>query len=109
MTAGSDKIAPDSAPDAWKRGLVSESATLADVIRNLEESSLQIALVVTSDGMLIGTLTDGDVRRGLLRGLDLASPIESIVIRSPLVVPPQLGRDMVLQLMQANKIGRAHV
>lgn len=104
MTAGSDKIAPDSAPDAWKRGLVSESATLADVIRNLEESSLQIALVVTSDGMLIGTLTDGDVRRGLLRGLDLASPIESIVIRSPLVVPPQLGRDMVLQLMQANKI-----
>jgi dTDP-glucose pyrophosphorylase len=104
VTAGTDNIGADSAPDAWRRALISESATLADVIRNLDESSLQIALVVTPQGNLIGTLTDGDVRRGLLRGLDLSSPVDAIVARSPLVVPPQMGRDLVLQLMQANKI-----
>ena len=34
----------------------------------------------------------------------LSSPIESIIHREPLVVPPQWGRDMVLQLMQANRV-----
>ena len=41
---------------------------------------------------------------GLLRGLDMASPIETIIHREPLVVPPQWGRESVLQLMQANRI-----
>ncbi len=94
----------ETAAEAWRLALIPEVATLADVIRNLDHSALQLAMVVTPEGTLIGTLTDGDVRRGLLRGLDLSSPIESIVFRTPLVVPPQLGREMVLQLMQANKI-----
>lgn len=65
---------------------------------------MQIVLVVSPDGTLLGTLTDGDIRRGLLRGLDLNSSIDAIIYREPLVVPPRLGRDTVLQLMQANKI-----
>lgn len=88
----------------WKHSLVPATATLAQVIRNLDESTLQIALVVSFEGVLLGTVTDGDIRRGLLRGSDMNSPIEPIMNRDPLVVPPQLGHDMVLQLMQANKI-----
>lgn len=61
-------------------------------------------MVVSDDGLLLGTVTDGDIRRGLLRGLDLKSPIDTIIFRDPLVVPPQLGREVALQLMQANKI-----
>jgi len=90
--------------DPWRKALLPTDATLQRAIRNLDESSLQIALVVSPDGVLVGTLTDGDIRRGLLRGLDLDSSIDSIIYREPLVVPPQLGRDTVLQLMQANKI-----
>jgi dTDP-glucose pyrophosphorylase len=78
-------------------------------IRNLDETSLKIAIVVSADGMLLGTVTDGDIRRGLLRGLDLDSSVGSIAFRDPLVVPPQLGRDTVLQLMQANKIHQVPV
>ncbi|MFT3858157.1 MAG: nucleotidyltransferase family protein [Aquabacterium sp.] len=88
----------------WKRALIRPETTLQQAIRNLEETSFQIALVVASDGQLIGTLTDGDIRRGLLRGVNLQGSIEGIVQRTPLVVPPQMGRDTVLQLMQANKI-----
>jgi dTDP-glucose pyrophosphorylase len=90
--------------EPWRVALIDASATLADVIRNLDQSALQIALVVSADGRLAGTVTDGDIRRGLLRGLDLTSPIDAIVHREPLVVPPQWGHEMVLQLMQANKI-----
>jgi dTDP-glucose pyrophosphorylase len=94
----------DMAIEPWRKTLLPVRATLQQAIRSLNETSLQIVLVTSSDGTLFGTLTDGDIRRGLLRGLDLNSSIEAIVQREPLVVPPELTRDTVLQLMQANKI-----
>jgi dTDP-glucose pyrophosphorylase len=84
--------------------LLPVDADLRRAIRNLDETALQIVLAVAPDGTLLGTLTDGDIRRGLLRGLDMGSSIESIIFREPLVVPPQLGRDTVLQLMRVNKV-----
>jgi dTDP-glucose pyrophosphorylase len=90
--------------ERWRAALLPSDATVQLAIRNLEDSSLQIGLVVAPGNILIGTLTDGDIRRGLLRGLDLNSPLDSVINREPLVVPPQLGRDTVLQLMQANRI-----
>jgi dTDP-glucose pyrophosphorylase len=104
MAVNADPLAARPADEAWRRGLLQRDATVKDAIRSLDQSSLQIALVVSDDGVLLGTVTDGDIRRGLLRGLNLGSPIDSIVYRDPLVVPPQLGRDTVLQLMQANKV-----
>jgi dTDP-glucose pyrophosphorylase len=90
--------------DFWRKTLLPVSASLQDGIRCLDETGLQIAIIVAEGGALMGTLTDGDIRRGLLRGLDLSSPVERIINRDPLVVPPQWGRDTVLQLMQANKV-----
>lgn len=90
--------------DSWRKALLNANASLHQAIGCLDESSLQIVIVVAEDGRLLGTLTDGDIRRGLLRGLEMGSTVESIIHRDPLVVPPQWGRDTVLQLMQANKV-----
>lgn len=96
---------PESAnPRDWTSALLPQDAALKDAISNLNESGLQIALVVTADRTLIGTLTDGDIRRGLLRGLSLDSAIAPLVKQHPLVVPPDLGRQAVLQLMRANRV-----
>jgi dTDP-glucose pyrophosphorylase len=92
------------AEDPWRKTLLPSDASLRHAIRSLDESAMQIVLAVSADGRLVGTLTDGDIRRGLLRGLDLSSSIDEIVYREPLVVPPQVARDTVLQIMQANKI-----
>jgi signal-transduction protein with cAMP-binding, CBS, and nucleotidyltransferase domain len=88
----------------WREALLPVDSDLRQAIRNLDETALQIVLAVSADGILLGTLTDGDIRRGLLRGMDMTSSIDAIMFREPLVVPPQLSRDTVLQLMQANKI-----
>jgi dTDP-glucose pyrophosphorylase len=96
-----DKTMPT---ESWQKTLLGVDATLNQAIRNLDESAVQIILVVAPDGTLAGTLTDGDIRRGLLRGLDLNSPIESIIHSEAMVVPPQMSHDMVLHLMQANVI-----
>lgn len=88
----------------WRKTLLAWDASIESAIRNLDQSALKICLVVGSDGSLIGTISDGDIRRGLLRGVELRSSIDSIIHRNALVVPPQMSRDMVIQLMQANKI-----
>jgi dTDP-glucose pyrophosphorylase len=87
----------------WRKTLLPDDATLKQAISNLDASALQIIMVVSSDNLFLGTITDGDIRRGLLRGLTLDSSIESIISRDPLVAPPQWSRESVLELMKANK------
>jgi NDP-sugar pyrophosphorylase family protein len=65
---------------------------------------MQIVLVLDTSGILLGTLTDGDIRRGLLRGLTLDDAIEGAMRSNSFVVPPEMGYDMVLQLMKANHL-----
>lgn len=88
--------------ERWCKTLLPANADVRQAIRSLDESGMQIVLVVSTDGTLLGTITDGDIRRGLLRGLDLSSPVTSIIKRDPLVVPLEMNRDTVLRLMQAN-------
>jgi len=61
-------------------------------------------LIADGDGALVGTISDGDIRRGLLRGLNLSSSVEPIIQHNALVVPPDFRRDTVMQIMLANKV-----
>lgn len=88
----------------WLSALLRSDSSIQDAIRSLDETGLQIVIVVSADGVLLGTVTDGDIRRGLLRGLGLNTGLDAIIYREPLVVPPQMARELVLQLMQANRI-----
>lgn len=90
--------------ELWRKAILPINSTIQEAILNLDQVAIKIALVVNEAGELVGTISDGDIRRGLLKGLDLNSPIASIIHHNALVVPPDMGRDMVLQLMVANKI-----
>jgi dTDP-glucose pyrophosphorylase len=90
--------------EIWRQATLPESSTIEQAIGNLDQSGIKIVLVVDKEKKLIGTISDGDIRRGLLKGLDLNIPIVNIVHHNALVVPPEMARDMVMQLMVANKI-----
>jgi dTDP-glucose pyrophosphorylase len=94
----------DSAAQIWRQAILPMSANIGHVIRNLDQVAIKIVMIVDDTGALEGTVCDGDIRRGLLKGLDLNSSISSIIQRSPLVVPAEMGQEMVIQLMAANKI-----
>lgn len=93
-----------TAEELWRRAILPPNSTIQQAIRNLNQVAIKIVLVVNEGGKLEGTISDGDIRRGLLRGLDLASPIADVIHRNALVVPIEMGREMVMQLMVANKI-----
>lgn len=88
----------------WRRALMTGDAKVEQVIRNLDDIGIRIVLIVDEHGELLGTISDGDIRRGLLKGLTLESPISSVLHRNPLVVPADMSRDLVMQLMVANKV-----
>jgi len=90
--------------ESWRHATLPANVNIAQVIKNLNEVALKIVLIVNEAGELEGTISDGDIRRGLIKGLDINSPITSIIHRNALVVPPDIERAMVMQLMVANKI-----
>ena len=88
----------------WKKALVKNNAKIKNVIKNLNHTGFQITLIVSSNGKLVGTVTDGDIRRGLLKGLDFNSPINSIMNINPMVAPQKIKKKDAIQLMKSNKI-----
>jgi len=64
----------------------------------------KIALVVDSDQKLLGTVTDGDVRRGILSGIDAESPVSMIMNREPIKAKPSDDRKLTLSIMKENNL-----
>lgn len=66
-----------------KKMIVGPEATLRAVMEVIDSGARQIALVTDADGVLIATVTDGDVRRGILRGLSMEAPVAEVMHRNP--------------------------
>lgn len=64
---------------------VSTEATIRETIQRIDASAMQIALVTDSSDKLLGTVTDGDIRRGILKGQSLDEKISSIMNSNPQV------------------------
>jgi dTDP-glucose pyrophosphorylase len=88
----------------WKKSLLSPSASIEDAIKCLINSSLRIVLVADENLTLLGSITDGDIRRGLLRGLNLSSPASGVMNRDPIVVEPETLREDVIRIMLDNRL-----
>jgi dTDP-glucose pyrophosphorylase len=80
------------------------NATIKQALEIIDKAAMQIALIVDEDDNLLGTLTDGDIRRGLLKGLDLNSSIESIVFKTPTVAKISDTKEDILKIALAKKL-----
>lgn len=94
----------NNSSEAWREAMLLPSANIKEAIQNLNKVSVQIVLVVDEQNRLIGTLSDGDIRRALLRGFKLEDGIDSIINRAPILAPLGMSRDIVLELMQINRV-----
>jgi len=65
----------------FERLLIPENMSLRDVLARLDETGLQILLITSEDRRLIGVLTDGDIRRALLKGMSLDILVSQVMNR----------------------------
>lgn len=80
--------------------------TIAEAIRIIEEGGVQICLVVDQQRRLQGTVTDGDVRRGILRSLPLNAPVTEIMRTAPTVGRPGDLPEQLLAIMTQEEINQ---
>jgi dTDP-glucose pyrophosphorylase len=66
-----------------KHALIAEDRSIREAIEQLNENGLQILLVVDSQRVLMGTVTDGDIRRSILNSITLDKPITRIMNKNP--------------------------
>ena len=68
--------------------------------------ALQILIVVDKYNKFLGTITDGDVRRALLKGLSLKDKINHIVNFKPIIAPPGTEIESIKKIMAINSINQ---
>jgi CBS-domain-containing membrane protein len=69
----------------------------------------EFALVIDGAMRVIGVITDGDIRRGLLAGLTMESPAQAVMTTEYISVGPEADRAGVLDLMKARGIRQVPV
>ncbi len=88
----------------WEKALIHINSTIQQAITCLDNAAMQIVMVINKNKELVGTITDGDIRRGLLNGLQLGSSIDKVVKKEAFVVPESMETEIILKIMSANSI-----
>ncbi len=79
--------------------LINPQTTILETLKIIDETAMEIALVIDGNKHLIGTVTDGDIRRGLINGLKLNETINRIMNTKPITADLNTTDDELLFLM----------
>jgi dTDP-glucose pyrophosphorylase len=86
----------------FEQCLIAPTSAILEAMQAINRTDAKIALVIDGERRLLGTVTDGDVRRGLLRGLQLTAPVSEVMNAAPKSVRPGEDRSRILDLVQRN-------
>lgn len=84
---------------------IEQNYTIKDVLQILNDTSKQIVLV-TQNKKLVGTITDGDIRRALLKGKGLESSIEDVYFKTPAYAYSTYSKEERLEIMNKASVGK---
>ena len=93
----------------WKDLLLNSDGTMQDAIEVLENKKHGIVIVVDDDLRLLGTITDGDIRRALMRQLNINSPLSSIYNAAPVFINHNDSKSLIAEKMKSEAINQAPI
>ena len=84
----------------WKQTLLPSNSSIRQAAEVLTNSSMRIVIIVDGNSRLQGTITDGDIRRALIHGVDLDTAVEEVMETNPVTVNFGQDRRSVVSLMR---------
>ena len=87
-----------------KQSFLTLENTLRDAINSLDKTELKICFVIDKNKKLIGSITDGDIRRGLIKNLSVDDKIKRIVNKNPIYVNQNMSYQAAKLIMKSNQI-----
>ena len=77
--------------------LLKRTSSIKEALEVIDKGAMRIAIVLDDEEKVVGTLTDGDIRRGLLNGLSLDSSIESLYFKEPTLANINDSKELIVQ------------
>ena len=84
--------------------VVGPTSSVRAVMEQIDRSGKGIALVLDDSQRLLGTVTDGDIRRAILTGIDLDTSVEQLLNNQPLTAPAGTSDSTLLHLMNESGV-----
>ena len=84
--------------------LIAPGKTVQDALALIEQNTGKVALVVKADNTLLGTITDGDVRRALLGGIGLEAIVDQVMNTEPKTLNEADDSATIFSFMQSQNI-----
>ncbi|KPZ69388.1 D-glycero-alpha-D-manno-heptose 1-phosphate guanylyltransferase [Shewanella sp. P1-14-1] len=88
----------------WKNILIKPTSTLIEALETMNNEALRVVLVTDENAYLMGVVTDGDIRRGLLKKLPLTTEVSQVMNMKPLTADLNTTRDELKALMDSKGI-----
>jgi len=88
----------------WKDVVLTPKSTIRDAMRTLNDTALRIAVVCDDNNKIFGTVTDGDIRRGLLVSCDMTDSVTTVMNKNPITVTASHTRQQRIEIMDKHGV-----
>ncbi|WP_027849364.1 nucleotidyltransferase family protein [Marinospirillum minutulum] len=88
----------------WKSVVINSDATIRDAMRVIDQAALRIGLICDEQNKLLGTVTDGDIRRGLLVNCEMQDSVARVMNKKPITAELTSTREQRLKLMDKHHL-----
>ena len=88
----------------WRATILTPDDTMQQAIQTLDREALRIVLVADVENRLLGTITDGDIRRALLKQLTMETKLEQVMFKEPTVARDEDDRESLLAMMKSKDL-----
>jgi dTDP-glucose pyrophosphorylase/predicted transcriptional regulator len=88
----------------FSRLVIADSASIRDAMQAIDLSGREMVLVRDKSDHIVGLISDGDIRRGLLSGNTLDTPATAVMTREFFTVSPDTDRASILDVMKARSL-----
>jgi len=88
----------------WKNTLIGPENTIREALVVIDREAMRGAIIVDNNKNLLGVVSDGDIRRGILSGVSLDSPVSNVMNTKPIVATKDTSKQQLIELMESKSI-----
>ncbi len=83
---------------------LTKDSTIREALEIIDNGAIKIAVIVSEGGKLVGTLTDGDIRRGIIKGRSLESNIDGLYCGNPITANTHQSKKEIIKICNEHNI-----
>ena len=88
----------------WENTLIGPEQTIREALAVIDREALRGAIIVDQNKKLLGVVSDGDIRRGILSGISLDSHVSNVMNCKPTVATKDISKQQLIEMMESKSI-----